>query len=103
MAVEYTKAYQPFAFVEGTHFQTAFGHLDGYSAVYYTYAWSEVIAKDLFSAFDRSNLFDATIAGRYRDTVLAPGGTAPAAKLVENFLGRPFNFEAYRTWLNDVN
>jgi thimet oligopeptidase len=103
MAAEYTRAYQPFPFVEGTHFQTAFGHLDGYSAVYYTYAWSEVIAKDLFSAFDENNLLDPKIATRYRNTVLAPGGTLPAAKLVENFIGRPFNFEAYRTWLNHVN
>ena len=40
----------------------AFGHLDGYSSGYYTYMWSLVIAKDLFSAFDRDNLFDAEVA-----------------------------------------
>jgi thimet oligopeptidase len=34
---------------------------------------------------------------------LAPGGSAPAAKLVENFLGRPFNFNAYQAWLNEAN
>ncbi len=43
----------PTPYVEGTHFQTSFGHLDGYSAVYYTYMWSLVIAKDMFSQFDR--------------------------------------------------
>ena len=48
--------YQPIAFVEGNHFPCSFGHLDGYSAVYYTYMWSLVIAKDLFSAFNPSNL-----------------------------------------------
>src|SRR5678816_932010 len=31
----FIKKYQPFPFVEGTHFQCAFGHLNGYSAVYY--------------------------------------------------------------------
>jgi thimet oligopeptidase len=62
--------------------------------------WSLVIAKDMFSKFDHKNLLDPTIAKRYRDTVLAPGGSAPAAVLVANFLGRPFNFEAYRAWLN---
>ena len=36
MIKKYTEQYQPFPFVEGTHFQTSFGHLDGYSAVYYT-------------------------------------------------------------------
>src|SRR5678816_92507 len=74
--------YQPFPYVEGTHFQTAFGHLDGYSAVYYTYMWSLVIAKDLFSQFDRANLLAPAVARRYRDLVLAPGGSKPAATLV---------------------
>ncbi len=98
---ELTAKYQPFPFVPGTHFQTAFGHLDGYSAVYYTYMWSLVIAKDMFSQFDRANLLDPKVATRYRDAVLAPGGSLPAAKLVENFLGRPYSFESYRRWLNE--
>ena len=97
------KRYQPFAFVEGTHFPCAFGHLDGYSAVYYTYMWSLVIAKDMFSAFNPDNLLDPVIAARYRAAVLAPGGSKPAAKLVEDFLGRPFGFEAYQRWLDRVN
>jgi thimet oligopeptidase len=96
--------YQQFPYVEGTHFQTAFGHLDGYSAVYYTYMWSLVIAKDMFSQFDKSDLLNPATAARYRAAVLAPGGTRPAAKLVEDFLGRPFNEQAYRNWLNqEVN
>jgi len=97
------KAYQPFPFVEGTHFQCAFGHLDGYSAVYYTYMWSLVIAKDLFSQFDKNDLLAPAVSKRYRDAVLARGGSAPAAKLVEDFLGRPFNFNAYQAWLNEAN
>jgi thimet oligopeptidase len=92
--------YQPYPFVEGTHFQCAFGHLDGYSAVYYTYMWSLVIAKDMFSQFDREHMLDPTMATRYRNAVLAPGGSKPAAQLVEDFLGRPFNFSAYEKWLN---
>jgi len=98
---ELTQKYQPFPYVEGTHFQTAFGHLDGYSAVYYTYMWSLVIAKDMFSQFDKSNLLDPKVPARYRAAVLAPGGSKPAAKLVEDFLGRPFNEDAYRKWLNE--
>ena len=95
--------YRPFPFVEGTHFQTAFGHLDGYSAVYYTYMWSLVIAKDMFSQFDKSNLESPVVAKRYRDKVLAPGGSQPAKKLVESFLNRPFNFNAWQTWLEQGN
>jgi thimet oligopeptidase len=97
-----TRQYEPFPFVEDTHFQTAFGHLDGYSAVYYTYMWSLVIAKDLFSQFDKSNLLaPGGAALRYRTKVLARGGAAPASTLVQDFLGRPFDFKAYQQWLNE--
>lgn len=98
-----TTKYQPFPFVDGVHWQCAFGHLDGYSAVYYTYMWSLVIAKDMFSKFDKSNLMDPVVAKAYRDKVLAPGGSAPAADLVKGFLGRPFGFDSYREWLNEAN
>ena len=91
--------YSLFPYIEGTHFTCAFGHLEGYSSAYYTYLWSLVIAKDLFSAFDRSNMFDAEVAGRYRDRVLAPGGSKDAADLVADFLGRPYTFDAYAAWL----
>jgi Zn-dependent oligopeptidase len=97
---ELTARYLPFPFVEGTHFQTSFGHLDGYSAVYYTYMWSLVIAKDLFAQFDSSNLLAPAVAHRYRETILAPGGSKPAADLVRDFLGRPFDFRAWEAWLN---
>jgi len=92
--------YTPTPYVEGTHFQTSFGHLDGYSAVYYTYMWSLVIAKDMFSQFDRNDLLAPQVAARYRSAVLAPGGSKPAATLVADFLGRPFDFRAWESWLN---
>ena len=102
MMKQFVTKYQPFPYVDGTHFHTSFGHLDGYSAVYYTYMWSLVIAKDMFSAFDREALLDPATSIRYKNTVLAAGGSAPAAVLVERFLGRPFSFEAYQAWLNKV-
>ncbi|MCM2333255.1 MAG: Zn-dependent oligopeptidase, partial [Anaeromyxobacteraceae bacterium] len=91
--------YTPFRHVEGTYFQESFGHLDGYSAIYYTYMWSLVIAKDLFGEFRRAGLLDRATAARYRRAVLEPGGSRPAAALVQDFLGRPSGFEAYRAWL----
>jgi thimet oligopeptidase len=100
MVRDLTNTITPFPYVEGTHFQTSFGHLDGYSAVYYTYMWSLVIAKDLFSQFDRTNLLAAGPARKYRDSILAPGGTKPAAALVADFLGRPFDSKAWERWLN---
>ena len=100
MVKDLTNKYRPYPFVEGTHFQTSFGHLDGYSAVYYTYMWSLVIAKDLLSHFDRANLLAPQVAHKYRDTILAQGGSKPAAALVRDFLGRPFEFKAWEDWLN---
>jgi thimet oligopeptidase len=83
-----------------THFVTGFGHLSGYGSAYYTYMWSLVIAKDLFTAFDPDDLFAAEVATRYRDRVLAPGGSKAAAELVEDFLGRAYNTDAFTAWLN---
>ena len=62
--------------------------------------WSLVIAKDMFSRFDRAHLLAPPVAHRYRDTILAPGGSKPAASLVGDFLGRPFEFKAWEDWLN---
>ncbi len=94
------KQYQPYPFVDGTHFQCAFGHLNGYSAIYYTYMWSLVIAKDLFSKFDRAHLLAPGAAADYRAKVLAAGGSKPAAAMVKDFLGRDFNEAAWKTWLD---
>lgn len=91
--------YSLFPYIEDTHMFTSFGHLEGYSSGYYTYMWSLVIAKDMFSAFDQDDLFDPAVSGRYRDLVLAPGGSKDAARLVEDFLGRPYTFDAYAAWL----
>jgi thimet oligopeptidase len=94
--------YSPFRheYREGTHFQLSFGHLEGYSAAYYTYVWSLVIAKDLETEFQKHGYLDKDTAMKYRHTVLDPGGSKPAAELVQDFLGRPYGFEAYRAWLD---
>jgi thimet oligopeptidase len=92
--------YDMLDYLKGTHFQAAFGHLAGYTSAYYTYMWSLVIAKDLFSAFDPADLFDPAVAHRYRDRILAPGGSRDAADLVTDFLGQPFSFDAFAAWLD---
>ena len=96
---ELQATYSMIAPLPDTHFHAAFGHLDSYSSGYYTYMWSLVIAKDLFSAFDRDDLFAPEVAARYRDRILAQGGRRDAADLVEDFLGRPFGFDSFATWL----
>jgi thimet oligopeptidase len=93
-----SKEFSPIVMPEGTAMQASFGHLEGYTALYYTYMWSLVIAKDMHGAFT-NGLMDLTQAKRYRDLVLAPGGTKPAGDLVHDFLGRPYGFDAFREWL----
>ncbi|WP_232678567.1 M3 family metallopeptidase [Nocardioides sp. R-C-SC26] len=97
--VELQERYSPWPYLEGTHFFANFGHLGGYSSAYYTYTWSLVIAKDLFSAFDADDLFATEVAHRYRSRILEPGGRRDAADLVSDFLGRPYTFDAYAEWL----
>ncbi|MDF1729660.1 MAG: M3 family metallopeptidase, partial [Sulfitobacter sp.] len=71
--------YSPGRYVPGTHMQASFGHLNGYSAIYYTYKWSEVIAKDMFTRFAAEGVMNPDTAADYRERVLEPGGSAPAA------------------------
>jgi len=91
--------YTPFAYVPGTRFHCSFGHLVGYSAMYYTYQWSLVIAKDLLTPFEDSGLMSTDVTYAYRDKILAPGGTRDAAELVRGFLGRDYDFAAYERFL----
>jgi thimet oligopeptidase len=100
VVAESMERYWTFPFVKDTYYQASFGHLNGYSAVYYTYMWSLVIAKDLFTPFASKGVLDRETANRYRERVLAMGGGKPAADLVADFLGRPYDFRAYEAWLD---
>jgi thimet oligopeptidase len=93
------KHYTPFKYVPGTRFHASFGHLVGYSAMYYTYQWSLVIAKDLLTPFEQKGLMAKDVTLAYRDKVLAPGGSRDAAELVRDFLGRDYDFAAYERYL----
>ena len=95
--------YYPIPWFEGTHLQCNFGHLNGYSAIYYTYLWSLVIAKDLFSVFRKGKtILDPKPARRYRRLILEPASGVPARAMVTQFLGRPLRFDAFRAWLNEA-
>jgi len=84
------------------HPASGFGHLTGYSAFYYTYIWSAVIARDLLRPFlERGSLTDPEIADRYAREILAPGSSRPAKELAESYLGRPIGFESFQRWVED--
>ena len=91
--------FNSFAFVPGDHLWAAFTHLNGYSSNYYTYVLDKVIALDFFAQFDARDLLGGPTGMRYRRTVLAPGATRGAAELVQDFLGREPNLDAYRRWM----
>lgn len=100
LLIELQRKYSPFEHVPDTHVQCNFGHLDGYSAIYYTYMWSLVIAKDLFGRFESEGVLNPRVARQYRKAILDPGGSRKAAELIKDFLGRPYSLDAYVAWLN---
>jgi thimet oligopeptidase len=99
LTAAYERAYGRYALSknpEGGHPQASFGHLSGYGASYYTYTWSKALASDLLSRFREAGLRDAATARKYRELVLAPGGSASMNVLARNFLGRDWSADAYR-------
>jgi len=91
--------FSPYAFVEGNRQYASFTHLTGYASNYYTYLLDKVIAIDFYAQFDPKQPLQGSAAARYRRAVIDPGATRPAAQLVKDFLGRPQNMEAFKTWL----
>jgi thimet oligopeptidase len=91
--------FSSFVRLPDTHFQASFGHLVGYDAAYYGYQWALTIAHDLFTRFQTEGLMNATTAQEYRERILAPGGGQDEAELIQQFLGRPTNTDAYQAYL----
>jgi thimet oligopeptidase len=83
--------------LDGSNWPVNWEHMgsEGYAAAYGTYLWSSVIAADIRSGFAKG-LMDIEQAHRYRDLILAPGGNIPAADAVKDFLGRPYDMNAFK-------
>jgi Zn-dependent oligopeptidase len=74
----------------------AFGHLlGGYDAAYYGYLWSDIIGDDLFSRFEQEGVLSKSVGVEYKNKILSPGGSKQAEIMVEDFLGRKWNDEAF--------
>ena len=79
----------------------AFGHLlGGYDAAYYGYLWAEIIGDDLFSRFENEGVLSNSVGVDYKNKILKPGGTVPAENMVQDFLGRKWNDEAFLSQKN---
>ncbi len=82
----------------------SFGHLlGGYDAAYYGYLWADIIGDDLFSRFENEGVLSNTVGVDYKNKILSPGGTKSAEELVENFLGRKWNDQAFLLQKNLLN
>ena len=81
-------------------FLCSFQHIfaGGYAAGYYSYKWAEVLSADAFSAFEEAGLDDevvvASIGRKFRDTVLAEGGSRHPMDIYRDFRGREPDTEA---------
>ena len=69
-----------------------FDHLfgsDSYSAGYYSYIWSEVMAADTWRAFlDAGGPWDKSVAQRFRSYILSEGNSTDRAEAYRRFRGR---------------
>lgn len=76
---------------EDTAFVAYFGHLTGYDAGYYGYAWADAIAADLATVFKKADrgYFDADAGLRLREEIYAPGSARDVEESIRVFLGRP--------------
>ncbi len=80
-----------------THFAAYWGHLTGYDAGYYGYAWADSIAADLATAFEEApeGYLDAEVGMRLRREIYQPGGSRSVEDSVRAFLGRPSDARAF--------
>jgi oligopeptidase A len=77
-------------------FPNSFSHIfaGGYAAGYYSYKWAEVLSADAYSAFEEAGVLSAEAGRRFRDEILAVGGSRPAADSFRAFRGREPRVEA---------
>jgi thimet oligopeptidase len=82
---------------QNSHFQCAFGHLTGYGAGYYGYMWSEVFSADVFATINKvpGGLLSPEMGERYTRHIIGPGGSRDPAEMIEAFLGRAPNSDAF--------
>lgn len=81
--------------IPGQKFLNGFSHIfgGGYAAGYYSYKWAECMSADAFEAFEEVDFANnpenmKKIGRKFRDTILAMGGTKGAAQVYREFRGR---------------
>ncbi|MCZ2173533.1 MAG: M3 family metallopeptidase [Burkholderiales bacterium] len=81
-------------------FPNSFSHIfaGGYAAGYYSYKWAEVLSADAFAAFEEEraagSVLNPATGARFRDEILAVGGSRPALESFKAFRGRAPSVDA---------
>ena len=80
-----------------TAFVGYFGHIIGYGAGYYGYAWADAIAADMATTFEKSRdgFFDKKVGMRMRNEIYSVGDSRDINESIEKFLGRPRSIEPF--------
>jgi len=81
---------------EFNKFQNSFSHIfaGGYGAGYYSYKWAEVLSADAYAAFEEEGITNPATATRFRESILAIGGSRDLMQGFEAFRGRKPSVDA---------
>lgn len=71
-------------------FANSFSHIfaGGYAAGYFSYKWAEVLSADAFSLFEEQGILDVDTGRKFKNTILAAGGSVDPMVLFKAFRGR---------------
>lgn len=74
----------------------SFSHIfaGGYAAGYYSYKWAEVLSADAFSLFEENGVLNPETGLRFKNTILAAGGSIDPMELFKAFRGREPEIDA---------
>ena len=77
-------------------FPNSFSHIfgGGYAAGYYSYKWAEVLSADAYGVFEENGVLNPVVGGRFREQILAAGGSRPALESFVAFRGREPKIDA---------
>jgi thimet oligopeptidase len=87
-----------YRFSKDAHFYASFGHLTGYASAYYSYLWSLVFAKDVWTEILRLGIV-APESGALIRNLLSAGGMMPPEDLLTKVLGRKPSTKAFEDFL----
>ena len=85
------KTHLDVSYVPPRYRSTYFSHIwqSGYSAGYYAYLWTQMLADDAYQWFDEHGQLTRANGDRFRQMVLSRGNTEDLAKMYENWRGAP--------------